>query len=307
MASEAEGGVGAPSGQRTITFNGIDFENVTPDQILEMLQKTFVDADKDGSGELDHAEISEVVKAYYKKEGVSRSLSKVEAEVAAAMVAFDANRSGALDFTEFLQMYASGEHFRFQIPLDVRSGVIDLELRQRLKNMDPALRLRGTMLKACGGILIHYKVLASSRVISMWKCNRMRDGFRFFRNKAAALQARVGRIQAGLEPLVGSTPPETPRWMNVASPPSMVRRRPSIHNGNNGKASENDHGHGGIPRSPSLDSDMSGVVGNGSDGLPSPMLRTALQNEAAAQASRTAGSSVSTTPSQTPDITPRDM
>ena len=86
-----------------------------------MVQKTFVDADKDGSGELDHTEISEVVKVYYKKEGVSRSLSKVsitcifhvrlastvgqvEAEVAAAMVAFDANRSGALDFTEFLQM-----------------------------------------------------------------------------------------------------------------------------------------------------------------------------------------------------------
>ena len=54
--------------------------------------------------------------------------------------------------------------------------------------------------------------------------------------------------QAGLEPLVGSTPPETPRWMNVASPPSIPRRRPSIHNVNNGKPAENDHG--GIPRSP---------------------------------------------------------
>ena len=38
MASESEGGGGAPSGQRSITFNGVDSENVTPDQILEMLQ-----------------------------------------------------------------------------------------------------------------------------------------------------------------------------------------------------------------------------------------------------------------------------
>lgn len=99
------------------------------------MQTAFHDADTDKSGALDATELSEVVKLYYKKEGISRSLSKVckrknmtaltaltaqllvyffldlnflsskvEAEVAAAMLQFDRDKNGTLDFTEFLML-----------------------------------------------------------------------------------------------------------------------------------------------------------------------------------------------------------
>ena len=98
------------------------------------MQTAFRDADKDESGALDTAELSKVVKLYYKKEGISRTRSKVckrkmtaltaltapyplyfflylnsvsskvEAEVAAAMLQFDRDKNGTLDFTEFLML-----------------------------------------------------------------------------------------------------------------------------------------------------------------------------------------------------------
>jgi len=154
-------------------------------------------------------------------------------------------------------------------------------------------RLQGVSMKICGGILVESKVRAFTFCISNWKKNRVRDGFRFFRNKAASLQARVGRMQAGLEPLMGSTPPETPRWMlsPAASPAGGVSRRRSATHGSTGSLRSD-----GL-RSPSLESDLSDGLS-----LASPLLRMAAQNEAFARSGR---STPQSTPGVTPLVTPR--
>ena len=82
------------------------------------------------------------MKLYYKKEGLSRSLSRVEAEVAAAMTEFDTDRTGTLSFAEFLMLYAKGAPFRFQIPTAMRNAVIHLERQQRLADMSAEMRLK---------------------------------------------------------------------------------------------------------------------------------------------------------------------
>jgi len=257
-------------------------DSETPESILLLLRETFTKADKNNNGELDEAELAGVIKAYYKKEGVSRSINKVTAEVAATMAQYDRNQNGSLDFAEFLHMYATGETFRFQISQKMRQAVFKLELRERLLSLEPLQRLKGLMLRNCGGILVCSEVLAMSRVLAQWKSNRIRDGFRFFRQKAAALQARLGRMQAGLEPAVGTTPPETPRWM-MTSPPT-----PGINSSQTrGPRHSSSSLAAGMPRSPSVDSD----IGN-SEGLPNSMLQIALQNEA-------------TNPQCTPEDTPR--
>lgn len=127
----------------------------------------------------------------------------------------------------------------------------------------------------------YFQVKAFTFVIRNWKINRIHDGFRFFRNKAASLQARVSRIQAGLEPLTGSTPPETPRWMMspAASPAGTAasRRRSATH-GSSGSLRD-------------------GMTSPSQDSVSSLMLKTAMQNEAYR--------SGTSTPQSTPDITPR--
>ena len=49
--------------------------------MFHLLKKLFEDADTDSSGSLDHFELGEVVKAYYRLEGVSRSLDVAQREV----------------------------------------------------------------------------------------------------------------------------------------------------------------------------------------------------------------------------------
>ena len=124
-------------------------------------------------------------------------------------------------------------------------------------------------------------MIVFTHVISRWKCNRIRDGFRFFRKKAASLQAMVGRIQAGHDPFVSgaSSPgglPDTPTWiMSGASSPKARRRSVTSYGSQTSLSSMP-----GNLRSPSQDSELSFHDADAANtGFPG-LLKAAIQNEA---------------------------
>lgn len=95
-------------------------------QVCRLLTQLFEDADVDGSRSLDKEELAEVLRAYYKTEGVLRKLETVQKEVDNAMTMYDKDNSGRLELKEFVSMFAgmaiSGE-FRSTIPRSVLQEV----------------------------------------------------------------------------------------------------------------------------------------------------------------------------------------
>lgn len=107
--------------------------------VFHLLKKLFEDADTDSSGSLDHFELGEVVKAYYRLEGVSRSLDVAQREVDEAMVKYDTDNSGRLELKEFVKMFAdtsADATFKTKVPTDVLNKVGKLADRMG-KGSDP--------------------------------------------------------------------------------------------------------------------------------------------------------------------------
>ena len=241
--------------------------------LFHPVKATFQEADKDNSGALDAAELAVIIKAYYKREGVSKSLAKSTAEIESMISEFDGLfdgiRTGTLNFAEFLHMYAKGSHFKFQTPPETRGKILILELQRRRKGLDPTTRLKANLLRNCGEILLSFKITAKRRSLTQWKHNRIRDGFKFFRQKAARLQARL-QTQFGL------TPPGTPCSWNqpLSSPGSMLMGSDRRHKGSIDK--ELSDSTSSILRNSSVESELAHKDAM----LNSQMLRLALQNEA---------------------------
>ena len=82
---------------------------------LDRIEKLFTSADLDGSGALDRTELAELLKKYYRSEKMLRDISKVQAEVDAAMTANDADGSGTLDIAEFIEMLCSSPDFKISL------------------------------------------------------------------------------------------------------------------------------------------------------------------------------------------------
>lgn len=102
----------------------MDIDNVLEaEPALAILRNLFTQADTDGSGYLDKAELAVVVRNFYKEEKMSRNIKVVTAEVDDAMSRFDANGDGVLQFEEFVDMLCLSESFKFKIPLETKLRV----------------------------------------------------------------------------------------------------------------------------------------------------------------------------------------
>jgi len=96
---------------------------------IEFLQSMFTAADADKSGTLETDELAKLVKEYYKHERVGRPLKVVQGEVARAMEEFDADKSGALDFKEFIRMVLHSQEFKFKLT-DMDREMIEGQLKK---------------------------------------------------------------------------------------------------------------------------------------------------------------------------------
>jgi len=97
-----------------------------PKTVRDVLKKLFDTADVDKSLFLDTNELAEVMKAYYKLEGVARSRSVVIREVEAAMKKYDIDRSGTLEFPEFVNMFCDSSKdavFQLKLPAECRRQI----------------------------------------------------------------------------------------------------------------------------------------------------------------------------------------
>ena len=86
----------------------------------------------DKSKYLDTQELAEVIKAYYKLEGVSRPLITAIVEVESAIKRYDVDGSGTLQFHEFIAMFCDVSPdavFKFRIPAETRKAVYRLVMR----------------------------------------------------------------------------------------------------------------------------------------------------------------------------------
>lgn len=80
----------------------------TKEQVrLERMVKLFLEADEDRSGALDREELAVVMNAMYKGEKIGRPLKKLQAEVDQLMEIYDTDKSGTLEFNEFVALSCS--------------------------------------------------------------------------------------------------------------------------------------------------------------------------------------------------------
>jgi len=100
--------------------------HIDPATVYHLIKKLFDDADLDESGALDKQELGELMKAYYRLEGIARNINVAQREVDAAMDKYDTDRSGAMELLEFVRMFCDTSPdaaFRTQIPVDVLQKV----------------------------------------------------------------------------------------------------------------------------------------------------------------------------------------
>lgn len=93
-------------------------------QWIGVLQKQFDVADRDGSGFLNTEELTEVFRGTYRHMNVSRSTKCVAEEVRKALILFDTDKNGQLDWYEFVRMWAAGEPFKFRVESAVRHAAL---------------------------------------------------------------------------------------------------------------------------------------------------------------------------------------
>jgi len=109
----------------------IKFQATTEYLVLTDMMAQFQAADVDNSGYLDTAELGLVVQNIYKGEKRARGRKVVQAEVDAAVVAFDKDGSGSLNFDEFTQMICQSDEFKLRLT-DLEKGRV-LLLAARLQ------------------------------------------------------------------------------------------------------------------------------------------------------------------------------
>lgn len=81
---------------------------------LRLCEELFDTYDADGSGFIDAEEATKLIRNYHATEGVGRAIKAVREEVQRAMLEFDHDGSGQLDFGEFIALFTSGM-FKFSI------------------------------------------------------------------------------------------------------------------------------------------------------------------------------------------------
>eukprot|EP00657_Telonema_sp_P-1_P003659 TRINITY_DN1863_c0_g1_i6.p1 TRINITY_DN1863_c0_g1~~TRINITY_DN1863_c0_g1_i6.p1 ORF type:complete len:341 (-),score=88.96 TRINITY_DN1863_c0_g1_i6:101-1123(-) len=94
--------------------------------------RCFGEADTDGSGSLDREELAAVLREFYQRQGVSRSIKKVNSELDAAMREFDSDGSGRLELDEFVKMVCSETpYFRLKIDPQIKHAILaQMQLRR---------------------------------------------------------------------------------------------------------------------------------------------------------------------------------
>eukprot|EP00658_Telonema_sp_P-2_P041983 TRINITY_DN30083_c0_g1_i3.p1 TRINITY_DN30083_c0_g1~~TRINITY_DN30083_c0_g1_i3.p1 ORF type:complete len:275 (-),score=65.79 TRINITY_DN30083_c0_g1_i3:141-965(-) len=102
------------------------------DKAYTHLQALFTEADLDGSGALDASELTQVLKSFYHSEQRSRSTRVVRSEVDAVLHRFDTNRSGTLEFGEFVNMFCLADSFKFKMRLQVK---LQVKARQAIEEI----------------------------------------------------------------------------------------------------------------------------------------------------------------------------
>jgi len=92
---------------------------------LDMLKALFYGNDSDGSGDLDADELAVVIRGWYRSEKVSRTVEKTKIEIDQAMIVHDSDKSGSLNFLEFLALWGEAEKwFHFHVEEDLRKKVL---------------------------------------------------------------------------------------------------------------------------------------------------------------------------------------
>jgi len=102
-----------------------DAENAAR-RLVMRFRRVFDEADADGSGQLDVDEMCTVVKICYRETQTSRSSKVVQREVDVALLQYDKDGSGSLDFTEFVHMVLNPELFKFRVPPPMVAAVITM-------------------------------------------------------------------------------------------------------------------------------------------------------------------------------------
>lgn len=115
-------------------------QDEAPADILLYLEELFIDADVDGSGELDNNELASLLHKYYKRgaparfsastqpllygtEKMLRAPERVRAEVDACLPRFDTSGNGRLSFDEFVTMFTSSETLKLKLSPEGRKAV----------------------------------------------------------------------------------------------------------------------------------------------------------------------------------------
>ena len=130
------------SGQVTANAHGPSDENPEAAAMLRELQEIFSAADENGNGSLDMQELTKLLHSQYRTERVARSLKQVGREVEDAMVRYDGDSSGTLDFFEYVAMFCQAEEFKFRVPKSLKASVLKLAQQQLERQREEELRLR---------------------------------------------------------------------------------------------------------------------------------------------------------------------
>ena len=89
------------------------------EETLTEIYMLFSDADRDGSGTLDRAEIIAVIKNYHKTEGTQRSAAEIQKEVDAAVRRYANPGTDSLSMHQFIEMlFAPDGQFKVKTPAE---------------------------------------------------------------------------------------------------------------------------------------------------------------------------------------------
>ena len=90
-----------------LTFNGAS----SPVQVFKELETLFLDLDEDHSGALEPGELAQCVKLIYRALGIARTSKVILDDVKKLMKVCDADKSGALEFFEFIgHLYSASDN-----------------------------------------------------------------------------------------------------------------------------------------------------------------------------------------------------
>jgi len=111
--------------------------------LLAQLREIFTKADDNGNGALDMNELTRLLHSQYRTERVARSLKQVGREVQVAMLRYDTDGSGTLNFHEYTAMFCEASELKFKIRREMKARVLILAQRdlQRQREEEEQIRL----------------------------------------------------------------------------------------------------------------------------------------------------------------------